>query len=115
MQKKKKCIYLCDWMRQSLLKSRSFWNMIQMTEKRNETIHFSNSFSVSLSQCVPGEPSPELVHKYNEMKHTFLLRLNHFYRSVMALIQPALESPEMQQVQASIDERKLNAFINFME
>lgn len=89
-----------------------------MTEKRNKSIHFSNSFSVSLSQCVAVDPSPELVAKYTEMKQTFLLRLNNFHQTVMGLLQPALTSPEMQQAQAYFTDehrRRLNAAIGFIE
>lgn len=101
-----------------ILNSRSFCNLVQMTEKRNKSIHFSNSFSVSLSQCVATEPSAELVAKYTEMKQTFLARVNNFHQTVVGLLQPALASPEMQQAQAYFNpenRRRLNAAIGFLE
>lgn len=89
-----------------------------MTEKRNKSINFSNSFSVSLSQCVAVDPSPELLAKYTEMKQTFLLRVNNFHQSLMTLLQPALESPEMQQARAYLtpeNQRRINAAVSFLE
>lgn len=89
-----------------------------MTEKRNKSIHLSNSFSVSLSQCVATEPSAELVAKYTEMKQTFFSRVNNFHQTVIGLLQPALASPEMQQAQTYFtpeNRRRLNAAIGFLE
>lgn len=95
-----------------ILNSRSFCNLVQMTEKRNKSIHFSNSFSVSLSQCVTGQPLSELEKKYNDMKETFLLRVNNFQHTVMGLLQPALASPEMQQAQAYFTLEQQQRFYN---
>lgn len=100
-----------------ILNSRSFCNLVQMTEKRNKSIHFSNSFSVSLSRCVATEPSAELEAKYTVMKQTFFARVNNIHQTVIGLLQPALESPEMQQAQAYFtpqNRRKLSASIGFL-
>lgn len=89
-----------------------------MTEKRNKSINFSNSFSVSLSQCQGQDPSPELLAKYTEMKQTFLLRVNNFHESLLSLMQPVMESPEMVQVQQYLNtdnNRRVNAAMKFLE
>lgn len=96
-----------------ILNSRSFCNLVQMTEKRNKSIHFSNSFSVSLSNCVGTEPSDALTEKYNEMKTAFFGRVNNLHQAVVGLLQPALASPEMQQAQAYLTSENQDRFFTF--
>lgn len=80
-------------------------------------MNFFILFLVSLSQCVPGEPSDELVAKYNDMKVTFLARLNNFNQVLRSALEPAMQSPEVQQIQGffgSMDQRRVDASLNFL-
>lgn len=101
-----------------ILNSRSVCNLVQMTEKRNKSIHFSNSFSVSLSQCVSGPASDQMKEKYTAMRDTFLGRIKIVGENVWGLLQPVFESPEMQQAQEYLtaeQRQKLIAAFSFMK
>lgn len=70
---------------------------------------------VSLSQCVAGEPSAELIEKYNDMKQTFFARLSNAGAQIRQLLQPALQSPEGQEVLNFLGSSKVSAATKFME
>lgn len=81
-------------------------------------MNFLIPFPVSLSQCVGGEPSDELVAKYNEMKATFFARLLNMYNAVRAVSEPLMSSPEVQSLQAyfsQIEPRRVEAAQRFFE
>lgn len=81
-------------------------------------LFFFLSFSVSLSECVPGEPSEELVAKYNGLKATFFTRLHNLNNAVKGALAPHMSSPAVQQVQSyfgSVDQERVAAVGNFFE
>lgn len=68
--------------------------------------------------CATGEPTDELVTKYNEMKTTFLQRLDTFFDAVMGTLQRSFQSSEWQAVReivGSPDEHRTLAATNFLK